>query len=515
MFELVNNEYNIVLYNDYDNYDNISLLKHKYNFTRKNSNQFIDDYKNNYCVKYIILSHLPEVIHNLKGDFSKLILCPHSHDEMSLIKKHISPQYFLLSDVLSDNNNDKLIVPFVNRPMINLNQVSSNTPVINNTIHIVKIGWVFLDSDNFYEKILSTKNVKLTIFCRIPTMDLQKLQHKYKNIDIQLSKTTKYIYDYIFDNNIKFLLHVSKDDIWSGSIPMALDNHLILITDTKTISKNNIPKEYCISYNDNNFESLLFRNNIRDLRDVKILQQYRNKIFIENHKKLHTILNNKFEIVFNNKIIKSNSESYQDFFVAIANRIKKNGFFIEIGSAWPNHINNTYLLEKEFNWKGIMIEYDKRYLDSYKEIRPNSIHVIQDATKIDYVKLFDDNNVPLNIDYLQIDLNVEDESTLNTLKLFDKYIFDKYKFATITIEHDFYRGDYFNTRYISRQILHKRGYILLFPDISIGIGNVYKPYEDWWVHPDLADPDFIKKHYNSNIKPIVTSQIFYHNHNII
>jgi hypothetical protein len=132
--------------------------------------------------------------------------------------------------------------------------------------------------------------------------------------------------------------------------------------------------------------------------------------------------------------------------------------------------------------------------------------VIKDATKIDYLELFKTNNVPETVDYLQIDLEVDNESTLKVIKLFDKYIFDKYKFAIITFEHDFYRGDFYDTRYISRQILHKRGYVLLFPDVGIGIDTNFSSFEDWWVHPDLVDDEFIKKHYN-NTNSITCHQI--------
>ena len=57
---------------------------------------------------------------------------------------------------------------------------------------------------------------------------------------------------------------------------------------------------------------------------------------------------------------------------------------------------------------------------------------------IDYKNLFETNNVPLNIDYLQIDLEVTDGSTLTTLKKLDREIMDNYKFAIITFEHDIY-----------------------------------------------------------------------------
>ena len=119
----------------------------------------------------------------------------------------------------------------------------------------------------------------------------------------------------------------------------------------------------------------------------------------------------------------------------------------------------------------------------------NGIHVIDDATKIDYKTLFVNNKVPHNIDYLQIDLDVCNRSTLDTLELFNNTIFDNYKFATITFEHDIYSGDHFNTRQTSRNIFLKRGYILVFPDVK----NGSNAFEDWYVHPDLVDMNYINK----------------------
>jgi len=183
-----------------------------------------------------------------------------------------------------------------------------------------------------------------------------------------------------------------------------------------------------------------------------------------------------------------NSQTGQDRFVLSILNNKINGYFIEIGSNHPKNINNTYILEKEFNWSGIMVECDIQWLELYKEQRPNSIHIIDDATKIDYLNLFKINNVPKNIDYLQIDLEVNNRSTLDTLELFDKNIFNNYKFATVTFEHDIYSGDHYNTRIASREIFLKNGYILVFPDVRNGTRF---PYEDWYVHPDLVNMNYI------------------------
>ncbi len=182
-----------------------------------------------------------------------------------------------------------------------------------------------------------------------------------------------------------------------------------------------------------------------------------------------------------------NGQVLQDKFVVNILKHKQNGYFLEIGSNDPIFINNTYVLEKELNWKGIMIEYDKQFLDKYIEHRPNSIHVINDATLIDYYELLNVNQFPKNIDYLQIDLEVNNRSTLTTLELLDNTVFDEYKFAVVTFEHDIYTGDHFNTRLISRNIFLNQGYVLVFPDVR----NYSCAFEDWYVHPDLVDMKYI------------------------
>lgn len=198
-------------------------------------------------------------------------------------------------------------------------------------------------------------------------------------------------------------------------------------------------------------------------------------------------------------------QAEQDKFVLNVLKYKKNGFFLEIGSNHPININNTYLLENNYDWKGIMIEYDNNFLPLYKIHRQNSIYVINDATKIDYKTVLERNNFPLNIDYLQIDLEANNGSTINTLKKLDDTIFDTYKFATITFEHDIYHTNYGNTRLVSRDILKKRGYICVFEDVH-NIEPKYV-YEDWYVHPDLVDIDYINHLIEINKKNYVINAI--------
>jgi hypothetical protein len=187
------------------------------------------------------------------------------------------------------------------------------------------------------------------------------------------------------------------------------------------------------------------------------------------------------------------SQAAQDLFVESITKRKMNGYFLEIGSNHPITHNNTYLLEKKYNWRGLMVEYDNSFENMYKTYRPNSIYQLNDARRVHYRNILDENHFPENMDYLQIDLDVDNKSTLDTLVLLNDTVFDKYTFATITFEHDIYTGNYFNTQSISRQILTDRGYILLFPDVSVFWEGSYKPFEDWYVHPDLVDMNIVNK----------------------
>lgn len=179
----------------------------------------------------------------------------------------------------------------------------------------------------------------------------------------------------------------------------------------------------------------------------------------------------------------SYSHANQDEFVLHVLKFKQNGFFLEIGSNHPIQINNTYTMEKDYGWRGVMVEYHEHFLPLYKQHRPNSYYVIEDATKHNYLDTLQKTNAPQNIDYLQIDLEENNGSTLHTLEHLDRTIFNTYTFAVVTFEHDIYRSDVFHTRQKSREIFDRRGYIRLCSDVKFG-GCCF---EDWYVHPSLVD----------------------------
>jgi hypothetical protein len=187
---------------------------------------------------------------------------------------------------------------------------------------------------------------------------------------------------------------------------------------------------------------------------------------------------------------KFHGQALQDKFVLNVLKNKKNGTFFEIGSHEPININNTYTLASEFGWKGIMVEYCEHFRAGYEKHRPESVHVISDATTLDYKRLMDETEMPPNIEYLSLDL--DGDATIKTLRKLDEEIMDRHKFAVVTFEHDVYvGGDKVSDRIESREIFKRRGYVCVFEDIHDKKPDVV--YEDWYVHPELVDMEYVNK----------------------
>lgn len=197
--------------------------------------------------------------------------------------------------------------------------------------------------------------------------------------------------------------------------------------------------------------------------------------------------------------IKNNfSQVYQDMFILTMLNGKKNGTYLEIGAAEPYKNSNTALLETIFGWTGVGIEYNSDFTNAHKQQRKNSVFCT-DALIVDYNKLLDKYfpNIS-NIDYLQLDI----EPPRNTYEALISIPFDKYKFAVITYEHDYYVDITRSYREKSRDYLESKGYQLVVPNIS---PDKNSPFEDWWVHPDLVDQNRIKtiiKHTLPDINPV-------------
>ena len=193
----------------------------------------------------------------------------------------------------------------------------------------------------------------------------------------------------------------------------------------------------------------------------------------------------RFKFPGSNLIEKNYSQAYQDMFVLAILNGKRNGTYLEIGAQEPFTINNTALLETQFDWKGTSIEIREDLCKMFTEQRKNQI-ICKDATKINYERLIDDMNVGTDLDYLQVDC----EPSKTTFEILTAIPFEKYRFAVITYEHDHYVDITFSYREKSRRFLKSYGYELVVKDVSFD--DEYT-FEDWWIHPDLVNPDIVNQ----------------------
>ena len=171
--------------------------------------------------------------------------------------------------------------------------------------------------------------------------------------------------------------------------------------------------------------------------------------------------------------MRSFSQLQQDIEVLKYYDYKHNGYFVEIGASDGIELSNTYLLETEYNWKGICVEPIPERYDLLLTNRPKSIcsnkaiynksnlsllfdisnecdlfsglsayidchkHIVEKDKKqinvstISLNDLLDESNCPQFIDYLSLDT---EGSELEILQSVD---FDKYKFGIIDVEHNY------------------------------------------------------------------------------
>jgi FkbM family methyltransferase len=219
--------------------------------------------------------------------------------------------------------------------------------------------------------------------------------------------------------------------------------------------------------------------------------------------KLFRLTNSNSKIHLDN-LKKTKSQILQDMFVLSYLKYKRNGYFVEFGATNGVDISNTYLMEKEFGWSGILAEPAKCWHEKLKSNR--SCHIETDCVwthtgkilnfnetemaelatiseysendylkesrrngttyKVNTISLFDmlvKYDAPKKIDYLSIDT---EGSEYEILRNFD---FSEYKFEVITCEHN-----YTELRENIRTLLSKNGYKRVFDDIS--------SVDDWYVN---------------------------------
>jgi FkbM family methyltransferase len=207
---------------------------------------------------------------------------------------------------------------------------------------------------------------------------------------------------------------------------------------------------------------------------------------------------------------RSRSQIFQDLFVQFLLREKRGGFFVEFGATDGVSLSNTWLLEKHYDWSGILAEPARHWHKSLAKNRGcridtrcvwsqsgeslefneteeaelstlvpfyGSDHKSKDRVlarpyQVKTVSLMDllvSNEAPRVIDYMSIDT---EGSEYTILKDFD---FNAFRIGIITVEHNFVKA----SRQNLAQLLAKNGFRNVLTDHSA--------FDDWYVSEDILN----------------------------
>jgi SAM-dependent methyltransferase len=241
------------------------------------------------------------------------------------------------------------------------------------------------------------------------------------------------------------------------------------------------------------------KNLFQDLHDNYDLNEIHKKSVIENLIKLNGIKKEESFASYNklkysslkvkfpgSELIEKNySEAYQDMFVLTMLNGKKDGTYLEIGAGNSFYGNNTALLEKQFDWKGVALDIDENFVNAHKNERKNPCF-LKNATLVNYNAFLSGLDFPNEIDYLQLDCDPPSV----TYDILLSIPFETYKFAVITYEHDYYCDETKSFQEKSKKYLESYGYVRVANNIS---PDEFRSYEDWWIHPDLIDNVVLEK----------------------
>jgi len=206
-----------------------------------------------------------------------------------------------------------------------------------------------------------------------------------------------------------------------------------------------------------------------------------------------------------NYIDLSQSQLRQDLFVLSELNFKEKGFFVEFGATDGRFLSNTYLLEKKFNWTGILVEPEKIFhkkllknrncfidkncvyknsnsnilfnettspelstIEKYKNLDLHNRYSLKkyNVQTISLNDLLFKYNAPKIIDYISIDTEGSEYEILSNFN------FKKFKFKIITCESNFH----VNANLINK-LLENNGYIRKLNEIT--------KFDNWYINPSL------------------------------
>lgn len=174
------------------------------------------------------------------------------------------------------------------------------------------------------------------------------------------------------------------------------------------------------------------------------------------------------------------SQAFQDLFVISVLNGKRNGYYLDIGCSSPILINNSFLLEHYFGWNGLAFDLDELAVKQHKNVRKHNCY-LTNALNIDFDETLA--NSPKQIDYVQIDVCVNDDSS-NNLVVLNNLLKTNHRFSVIHYETNVYQVGR-NVQEEGFAKLTSHGYMRIAKDVMF-YGEIF---EDWYVDPLAVNMD--------------------------
>jgi FkbM family methyltransferase len=200
---------------------------------------------------------------------------------------------------------------------------------------------------------------------------------------------------------------------------------------------------------------------------------------------------------------KARGQLLQDLFGILASGTKQGGTFVEVGVGSGRHLSNTYLMEAELGWTGVLVEPNrsshesilecrKAYLDpraaastsgqtlifeevkgagAFSRLVGSKGHRLDDfqieryeVTTVTLNDIFEERGIPQEIDFMSVDTEGSEFDVLKGIN------FSKYSFRALAIEHNYDEAKLGSIR----NLLAGHGYRQVFQDIS--------NFDAWFMH---------------------------------
>lgn len=254
----------MILYNNFDRYNNKSTFLKKYpSLVNYGLSRLIPDVVDNLCEKIIIISYdnifnislFKEYIHNF-------IFIAHSEQHVNVCNM-LNLKYFSLTPLLSNNymipflhNNNCNLITEIERPDFPYLNIFKERRKNEDLDFIITVGQFLKTNKNIelLDDIMSSKTIILLIYTKLVTPELALFANRYQDYVYVLKNIeNSVIVSHIQYLDIKYILFAPPNESeffkssWSGTISFAFDNDLNLIMPKQIADKYEF-KNDVISY---------------------------------------------------------------------------------------------------------------------------------------------------------------------------------------------------------------------------------------------------------------------------